>query len=272
MSQLPLDGRVAIVSGANHGIGASTAAELARLGADVAVTYLSFTPTDDDPGRPLEYRSQREQGPEATIAAIEAVGRRSHSVQADLTDADSPARLFEQVETALGPVSILINNASAWRKDTFSPERDDLLGRPREQLSSETASPQLLVDALAGALMISQLAASVRRHRVDWGRIVSLTSGGASGFPGEVSYGAAKAALENYTMSASIELAGDGITANVVYPPVTDTGWVTDDVRSFVAESIDHVHVAQPAEVAEVIGWLCTHAARLVTGSTLRLR
>ena len=61
------------------------------------------------------------------------------------------------------------------------------------------------------------------------------------GFPGEVSYGAAKAALENYTMAASVELAADGITANVVYPPVTDTGWVTDDVRRFVAESTDHV-------------------------------
>lgn len=120
--------------------------------------------------------------------------------------------------------------------------------------------------------MISQLATSVRRHRLGWGRIVSLTSGGQNGFPGEVSYGAAKAALENYTMSASIELADEGITANVVYPPVTDTGWVTDEVRSFVAESTDHVHVAEPAEVAEVIGWLCTGAARLVTGNTIRLR
>ena len=93
-----------------------------------------------------------------------------------------------------------------------------------------------------------------------------------SGFPGEASYGAAKAALENYTMTASIELAGLGITANVVYPPVTDTGWVTDDVRDFVASSIDHVHVAEPEEVAEVIGWLCTDAASLVTGNVVRLR
>jgi 3-oxoacyl-[acyl-carrier protein] reductase len=272
MPDLPLDGRVAIVSGANHGIGASTAAELARLGADVAVTYLAVTPSDDDPGRPPEYRAQREQGPDVTVAAIEVAGRRSHAVQADLTDPGAPARIFDEVEAALGPVSILVNNASAWRKDTFSPEQADLLGRPHEQLSSETASPQLLVDALGGALMIARLATSVRRHRLGWGRIVSLTSGGPTGFPGEVSYGAAKAALENYTMSASIELAGDGITANVVHPPVTDTGWVTDEVRSFVAASTDHVHVAEPAEVAEVIGWLCTDSARLVTGNVVRLR
>lgn len=272
MSPLPLEGRVAIVSGANHGIGASTAAELARLGADVAVTYLDVTPSDEDPGRPDEYREQREQGPDAALAAIEAAGRRSVAVRADLTDPDAPARIFEEVETELGPVSILVNNASAWRKDTFSPERDDLLGRPHEELSGETASPQLLVDALGGALMISQLAASVRRHQLGWGRIVSLTSGSPSGFPGEVSYGAAKAALENYTMSASIELASDGVTANVVHPPITDTGWITEEVRAFVAASNDHVHVAQPAEVAKVIGWLCTDAARLVSGNLLRLR
>ncbi|MGV3758338.1 MAG: SDR family oxidoreductase, partial [Actinomycetota bacterium] len=131
---------------------------------------------------------------------------------------------------------------------------------------------QLLVDARGGALMITELAASVRRHRLAWGRIISLTSGGPMGFPGEVSYGAAKAALESYTMAASTELAGEGITANVVYPPVTDTGWVTDEVRAFVARSPEHHHVAAPAEVAEVIGWLCTDAARLVTGNVVRLR
>ncbi len=92
------------------------------------------------------------------------------------------------------------------------------------------------------------------------------------GFPGEVSYGAAKAALENYTMSASIELAPDRVTANVVYPPVTDTGWITNEVRAFVQVSADHVHIAEPVEVAEVIGWLCTDATHLVTGNIIRLR
>lgn len=272
MSDLPLEGRVAIVTGANHGIGAAAAIELARLGADISLTYLAFTPTDHDPGRPAQYSSQREQSPEEVVAAVEAAGRRAHAVEADLTDAETPARLFTAATAALGPVSILINNASAWRKDTFSPDGNDPLGRGAEPLGADTATPQLLVDARGGALMIAQLAASVRRHDLGWGRIVSLTSGGPMGFPGEVSYGAAKAALENYTMSASIELATDGVTANVVYPPVTDTGWITEPVRGFVAESPDHVHIAEPAEVAEVIGWLCTDAARLVTGNIIRLR
>jgi 3-oxoacyl-[acyl-carrier protein] reductase len=73
-------------------------------------------------------------------------------------------------------------------------------------------------------------------------------------------------------MSAASELAPFGITANVVHPPVTDTGWVTDEVRRFVATSPEHHHVAEPREVAEVVAWLCSDAARLVSGSLIRMR
>ena len=73
-------------------------------------------------------------------------------------------------------------------------------------------------------------------------------------------------------MSVSVELGAEGITANMVYPPVTDTGWVTEPVRQAVAESLAHQHIAAPYEVAEVIAWLCTDSARLVTGNVIRLR
>ena len=164
------------------------------------------------------------------------------------------------------------NNASGWRKDSFVPEEADRLGWRTEAVSAATFDAQFHVDARAGALLIAELAARHRRRRASWGRIISLTSGGPMGFPGEVSYGAAKAALDNYTMAASVELAADGITANVIHPPVTDTGWVTDDVRRLVAESTEHVHIAMPEEVAEVIAWLCTDTARLLTGNIVRLR
>jgi 3-oxoacyl-[acyl-carrier protein] reductase len=266
----PLEGRVALVSGANHGIGAATATELARLGADVAVAYLAYTPSDHDPGRPDEYRVQREQGPDATLATIDAHGRRGVAISEDLSDPAAPARIFDAAEAALGTVSILVNNASGWCKDSFQPFDDG--GRTSASMTADTIDAQLLIDARGGALMMAELARRLRAAGIGWGRIVSLTSGGPDGFPGEVSYGAAKAALENYTMSASIELAADGITANVVHPPVTDTGWITDAVRAFVAQSPAHVHISPPDDVAEVIGWLCTDAAKLVTGNVLRLR
>jgi 3-oxoacyl-[acyl-carrier protein] reductase len=269
---LPLAGRVALVTGANHGIGAATAAALAGLGADLAVTYLRLPDAADDPGRPAEYARQRGRTGEATVASVREAGRRAHAIEADLADPEAPARVFDEAEAALGPVSVLVHNASGWRKDTFVPGDRDRFGRRTGRVSAATFDAQFLVDARAGALLIAELAARHRDRGAGWGRIVTLTSGGPMGFPGEVSYGAAKAALENYTLAASVELAGDGITANVVYPPVTDTGWVTDDVRRFVAESPDHVHVAGPDEVARVIAWLCTDEARLVTGNVVRLR
>jgi 3-oxoacyl-[acyl-carrier protein] reductase len=125
---------------------------------------------------------------------------------------------------------------------------------------------------MGAALMIAEFA---RRHiarGAGWGRIIGLTSGGRLGFPGEVSYGAAKAAQENYTMSAAAELAPYGVTANMVHPPVTDTGWVTDAVRREVAASAELFHVASPGEVAEVIAWLASDAAALVTGNVVTLR
>src|SRR6204780_5328940 len=79
-----------------------------------------------------------------------------------------------------------------------------------------------------------------------WGRIIGLTSGGGLGFPEEVSYGAAKAAQEDYTMSAALELARYGITANMVHPPVTDTGWVTDRAPETVAAAPTLIQVAGP--------------------------
>jgi len=240
--------RVALVTGGNQGIGLATARVLERDGFDVAVTYLRFDAPERD--LPAEYHRARAQDAPSGKVRIEA----------DLRDPATPARVFDQVERELGTVSVLVNNASGWKKDTFAGD---------VTVSADTADMQLLVDARGGALMIAELA---RRFRGDWGRIISLTSGGPAGFPGEVSYGAAKAALENYTMSASRELAPRGITANVVYPPVTDTGWITDDVRRFVDQSDDHWHVSPPEDIAEVIAWLCTPAADIVTGNIIRLR
>lgn len=140
------------------------------------------------------------------------------------------------------------------------------------RVSAETIDRQFAFDARAGALLISEFSLRHARHDLKWGRIVGLTSGGPLGFPEEVSYGAAKAALENYTMSAAFELADRGVTANLVYPPVTDTGWITDEVRRTVEERSDLIHIAQPEQVADVIAFLASDHAALVTGNVIHLR
>ena len=268
MPDQPLLEHVALVTGANHGIGAATAIALAELGADVAITYLRT----GDPGRSDEYNTARAADGSATQQRIVALGRRALAVEADLTDPDVPERLFDEIEQQLGPVSVLVHNASGWQKDSFAPQRPDAVGRMTGMVGRESIDSQLHVDARAGALL---MAAFITRHRergATWGRIVTLTSGEGRQFPGEVSYGAGKAALISYTLSAAAEMAQDGVTANVVYPPVTDTGWVTPAVREFVASDFDHHHIADPAEVADVIAWLCGRAGRVVTGNIIRLR
>ena len=118
--------------------------------------------------------------------------------------------------------------------------------------------------------MIAEFA---RRHVArngDWGRIVGLTSGGDDGFPEEVSYGAAKAAQVSFTLSAAAELARYGVTANVVHPPVTDTGWINQTTAASVQAAGQRV--ATPRQVADVIAYLASDAAALVTGNVIRLR
>ena len=174
--------------------------------------------------------------------------------------------------STLGPVDILVNNATGWVQDTFAPGDTDRLGRSLQLVSADTWDQQFKVDAMAAALMIGEFARRHSARGATWGRIIGLTSGGDLGFPEEVSYGAAKAAQTNYTMSAAMELAHAGITANMVYPPVTDTGWVNAEVRQAVADSATLIHIATPAEVAEVIAYLASEAAALITANVITLR
>ena len=261
----------AIVTGANHGIGAATAQALGRRGCAVLCTFLR-TDDPDDSGTPEAYRTHRAGDATAVIDGIRADGGEAAAAEADLSDPATPARLFDLAEERFGPVDILVNNATGWLADTFAPAGTDRLGRSLRAVTAESWTRQFTVDAMGAALMISEFARRHLARQATWGRIIGLTSGGDLGFPEEVSYGAAKAAQENYTMSAALELAPFGVTANMVHPPVTDTGWVTDAVREYVAASPALIHIAPPEEVAEVIAYLASDAAALITANVLRLR
>src|SRR5262249_34209513 len=156
--------------------------------------------------------------------------------------------------------------------DSFQPAHTDGFGRPVQAMNPGTWLQQFSVDAMAAALLIAEFA---RRHIArggTWGRIIGLTSGAELGFPEEVSYGAANAAQTSSPLPAPIDPPDSGAPAHVPPPPVTDTGWITDSVRQLVASDPRMIHIAGPAEVAEVIGYLASDAAALITANVITLR
>ncbi len=267
-----LVGRVAIVTGANHGIGAATAELLAERGASVVVAFLRSR-VATDPGTPERYNQMRMTDGCAVAERISASGGRAIAIDADLVDDATPALLFDRAEAEFGPVDILVNNATGWAAgDSFVAGNHDPVGRTTRSVTADLFDRTFGVDARGAALMMGEYSRRYLDRAATWGRIVGLTSGAANGFPSEVTYGAAKAAQENYTMSAAFELGRRGVTANMVHPPITDSGWVNDAVRHVAATSTEQFHVAEPTEVAAVIAWLCSDEARMITGNVIRMR
>ena len=120
-AQPDLTGHAALVSGANHGIGAAAARLLARHGAAVLITYLR---TEDSGQYPDAYRASRRLDGHDVADSILGVGGRARAVEADLLDVTVVPRLFDEAEDNFGPVDILINNATGQvANDSFAGRR-----------------------------------------------------------------------------------------------------------------------------------------------------
>ena len=268
-----LRGRVALVTGANQGIGAAAARALAAEGVSVFLTFLRMDKAGrGDPALPAAYDDMRAQGADAVVAAIRLAGGRADAWEADLANPAVVPDLFDRAEAAFGPVEILVNNAAYWHGDTFLPEEGERFGWSLARVSADTCDRHYEVNARAPALLIAEFARRHRARGADWGRIIGITTAGAPGFPREVSYGASKNALESYTMAAAAELAPLGITANILSPPPTDTGWISERVATEITTATPPLRIAQPAEVAELIVFLASHQARTITSQRITMR
>jgi 3-oxoacyl-[acyl-carrier protein] reductase len=276
-----LQDKVVLVTGANNpfGIGAAIAESFAAQGASVFITYLRSRPEEfgidaataakaTAPGEEF-YRSRNAEAPDAVLGRLREHGVRVEAAEIDLADPGAIRELFDRVEKTLGSVDILINNAAHSSFDSFVPNpssEKDWAGRERFTIDAGSHDRHFAVNSRAVALLMAEYA---RRHvsrGAVWGRVVNISTDGADCFPGEVSYGASKAALESYSRSAAVELGQYGITVNIVAPGPIQTGWIPADAEQSIVADIPLGRMGRPDDVADVVVFLASEQARWLTG------
>ncbi len=275
--------RVALITGAQHGIGAATAKALAAEGAAVFLHYFRTRMKVERSDRPeapgLELFLERQSQPaDAVVEEIRAAGGRAACWECDLSRPENVCVLFEKAEVALGPVEVLVNNAAYWEDDSFLPQEvapanpfvESWKDRP-QTITPESHDRHFAVNTRAVALLMAEY---FRRHvarNARWGRIINVSTEGAHVFPGEISYGASKAAMEAYTRSAACEFAKCGITVNIVAPGATQTGWITPELERQVLPTIPAGRLGTPEDLADAIVLLASDQARWITGQLLNV-
>ncbi len=241
-----LDGKVALVTGSDSGIGRGTAIEFAKEGADVVVHYL-----------------QDADGAAETRQAVESAGRRAIAVQADITEEQQVHRLFEEAVQAFGRVDILMNNAGV-----------DASGDDVADLSTETWDKALKAN-LYGAFFCCRRYIQLRKEAGGLGgKIINVTSvhqeipnaGGAD-------YDCSKGALRNLTHVLALELAPLKINVNnlgpgMVLTPFNQAAIDDPELLDEQVQSIPWKRAAEPAEIGRLAVFLASADSDYVTGST----
>ena len=242
-----LDGRVAFVTGAGRGIGAGTALRLAEDGARVALADLDTS------------------GCENVAAEIRKLGSEALVLECNVADAALVQRAVDAAAAQFGRLDILVNNAGVTRDNMLFKMTDD---------DWET----VMNVHLRGAFLCSR---AVQKYMVQnkYGRIISLSSTSALGNRGQANYSAAKAGLQGFTKTLSIELGQFGITANAIAPGFIDTemtratarrqGLDPDAVIANASKQIPVRRVGQPRDIANVIAFLASEEAGYVSGQII---
>jgi 3-oxoacyl-[acyl-carrier protein] reductase len=250
-----LRGKVAIVTGAGRlgGIGAATCRAFAAQGCSIFFTAYPKYDALAFPG------SSAAMDPERIAAELRGMGVAAAYMEADLAQPDCAKQILNTVECRLGVPTILVNNAAHSAKDGF------------EKLDAAGLDEHYAVNIRGTALLCVEFAR--RCPNGCGGRIINLTSGQErEPMTGELAYSASKGAVSAFTRSLAKEVACKGITVNAVDPGPTDTGWMSDQLKSQLISSNANRRLGLPEDAARLIVFLASEAARQLSGEVIHAR
>jgi 3-oxoacyl-[acyl-carrier protein] reductase len=256
-----LQGRIVLVKGANHGIGAATARAFAAQGAKVAVHYLEKpADTDKDPIREILHQIPGREAAEALVTEIREAGGEAAAVPADLSVPDAVPGVLDRAEGVFGVVEVIVNNAAHCELP------DNIL-----EADPGVFDRHFAVNARAAVLLISEFARRFNRAKLKDGHVINISTDAAQAFATQISYGASKAALEAYTRSIAWELGPLGITVNAVAPGPVQTGYITPQLETVLLPNIPLRRIGRPEDIADAVIFLASRQARLITGQVIRV-
>ncbi|WP_447906314.1 3-oxoacyl-ACP reductase FabG [Stenotrophomonas sepilia] len=237
----PLQGEIALVTGASRGIGAAIADLLAAQGATVIGTATT------------------ESGAAAIGERLVAHG--GHGRALNVTDAAALDSVLDGIAKEFGPISILVNNAGI--------TRDNLLMRMKDE---DWAS---IIDTNLTSVFRTSKAVMRGMMKARKGRIINIASVvGVTGNAGQANYAAAKAGIIGFSKSLAKEIGSRGVTVNVVAPGFIDTDMtkaLPEEARTALINDIALERLGSPEDIAHAVAFLASPAAGYITGETLHV-
>ncbi|MGE8214463.1 MAG: 3-oxoacyl-ACP reductase FabG [Stenotrophomonas sp.] len=237
----PLQGEIALVTGASRGIGAAIADELAAQGATVIGTATT------------------ESGAAAIGARLAAQG--GHGRALNVTEPGAVDALIDAVSKEFGSITILVNNAGI--------TRDNLLMRMKDE------DWQAILDTNLTSVYRTSKAVMRGMMKARKGRIINIASViGVTGNAGQANYAAAKAGIIAFSKSLAKEIGSRGVTVNVVAPGFIDTDMTKDlpeDAKAAMLGQVALGRLGEPADIAKAVGFLAGPSASYITGETLHV-
>ena len=274
-----LEGKVVLITGANHGIGAAAAKALAAQGCLAFITcFRQESPYSQEElqraremgvGSDALHQAVQQQSAADVVRHIRSHGGVAVAHEADLADPDNIPLLFDLCESQLGPVDVLVNNHTYCVLETFDPGRASSEGSGIHPVSAPTIDAHFAINTRAYALAMAEYLNRYLSRGARWGRIINLSTDAAHAHVANVSYAASKHAIESYSRSAAAEMGKYGITVNIVAPGPIQTGYITPEAEAEIAAGTPLGRVGWPEDVADAIVFLASEQGRWLTGQLL---